>query len=69
MFLSLLPALFRRGCRVGVESAQSPTTPAREEVRATHDLTHSLAFILLQPTGEVEEGAEEGGAIVVHQLD
>jgi hypothetical protein len=28
-----------------------------------------LEFILLEPCRQFEEGAEEGGAIVIHQLD
>jgi hypothetical protein len=69
MFLSLLPALFRRSCRVGVESAQSPTPPAREEIGATYGLTHSLAFILLQPIREIEECTEQGCPVIVQQFD
>lgn len=54
-----------RGFLVGVEGPESAASPTGYEVGSLF----TLAFILLEPRGEIEEGAEEGGAIIVHELD
>ena len=58
----LLPA---RGILVGIEGTQSASAPTGYEV----SLSSALGFILLQLIGEVEEGTEHCGAIVVDQFD
>lgn len=48
-----------------VKGAQATASPEGEEVGATP----ALAFACLQLVREIQEGAEQGGAIVIGQLD
>jgi hypothetical protein len=50
---------------VGIEFAQAAAAPAGEQIGAADSLISSI----LKATGEVEEGAEQGGAVIVDELD
>ncbi|OJW30445.1 MAG: hypothetical protein BGO51_00225 [Rhodospirillales bacterium 69-11] len=67
VFLSPAHCLRVGSFLVGIKSAQSSSPPACDLIR----LAYSLVFILLplKPCRDFEEGAEQCGAIVVHQLD
>lgn len=59
------PILLRRGRCVGIEGAQAAASPTGKQ----HGAASVLAFILLQPVCQLQEGAEQGCAIIVGQLD
>ena len=61
------PILLGCGYLIGIESAQAAPAPAREEIGPASPL--AFVFLPLQPIGDVEEGAEQGGAVVIQQLD
>jgi hypothetical protein len=52
-------------CGIGIEGAQSASSPTQHQIGGRF----LLVFIGLQPCGQFEEGAEEGSAIVIYQLD
>jgi hypothetical protein len=54
----------RSGLTIGLESPQSPPAPTRPEVGRGY----VRVLIVLQPAGQLKEGAEKCGAIVVDQL-
>ena len=61
----LLPMPYLYGITLGLESAQSPPSPACKLI----GLAYLLVSILLQPVRQFEEGAQQRRAIIVHQLD
>ena len=58
------------GIPLGLEHPEPPPPPARARIAETFSLAFNLFFFLpvLQLIGEFEEGAEQGGAIVVDQI-
>jgi hypothetical protein len=52
-------------CGIGIEGAQSAPSPTQHQIGGRF----LLVYIRSQPCGQFEEGVEEGGAIVIHQLD
>ena len=59
------PTLLCRTRPISVESAQAAASPACEQFGAAF----VLAFILLQLVHEFQERAEQGGAVIIGQLD
>src|SRR5487761_219875 len=52
---------------VGLEGAQAAPAPSRQQISRAFPL--AFLCLPLEARGEFQEGAEEGGAIVVHQID
>jgi hypothetical protein len=48
---------------VGIEGAQAVAAPTGEEI----GVADALVFVVLEATGEFQEGAEESGAVIVDQ--
>ena len=75
--MTAFPAAFllycpRRGLLVRLERAEAAAPPACEGIAETFALAFNLFLSLLpasQLIGQFEEGAEQGGAIVVDQID
>ena len=67
LFFLPLAVPCRGDVSVGLEGAQAAPAPARQQVGRAFLPT----FLPLspEPGGEFEEGTEQGGAIVVHQID